>query len=85
MRSSHADGELARAADRAGRGAGLRLRGVHARWREVAGRLGHARAARASARGRAQRAQATFERDFWLEREEMIALALDGDKTPLRA
>ena len=69
-------------ADRARRSAGLRLCGVHGRGvgrgppgaRQVADRL----------LTRAAALKQSFERDFWLEPEGMIALALDADRRPCR-
>ena len=79
---SHADGTLAAAADRVVRGTGLCVRGLsHNRGgsrasgpREQAERLTERAAALKSA----------FSRDFWLERERTVALALDGNKRPCR-
>ncbi len=49
----------------------------------IAARLGHGEiAARLAARGAALKQ--SFERDFWLDDERMIALALDADKQPCR-
>ncbi|HZC45244.1 MAG TPA: amylo-alpha-1,6-glucosidase, partial [Candidatus Acidoferrum sp.] len=46
-------------------------------------RLGHGAVAD-RLRARASALKQSFERDFWLEREGMIALALDADKQPCR-
>jgi glycogen debranching enzyme len=49
----------------------------------VAARLGHREIAERLA-ARASALKRIFERDFWLDEEGMIALALDGDKRPCR-
>jgi glycogen debranching enzyme len=48
---------------------------------EVAGRL-NKHELRDHLREEARALKANFERDFWLKKEKMIALALDGDKRP---
>jgi glycogen debranching enzyme len=48
---------------------------------EVAGRL-NKQELREHLRGEAHALKANFQRDFWLAKEKMVALALDGDKRP---
>jgi glycogen debranching enzyme len=79
---SHADGTLARAPI-----ALCEVQGyVYAAYRsiaDIAARLGrHELAARLAERAAALKA--AFARDFWLERERTVALALDADKRPCR-
>ncbi|MGH7001482.1 MAG: amylo-alpha-1,6-glucosidase [Stellaceae bacterium] len=50
---------------------------------EVAGRLGHSDMADFLAT-RAEALKQAFSRDFWLDEERTVALALDGDKRPCR-
>jgi len=50
---------------------------------EVATRLGRDGVAD-RLRGRAEKLKAAFARDFWLEEEQTVALALDADKRPCR-
>lgn len=50
---------------------------------KVAERLGHQGSAD-RLRERASALKARFSRDFWLERERTVALALDADKKPCR-
>jgi glycogen debranching enzyme len=50
---------------------------------DVATRLGRGDVA-AGLRERAEKLKAAFARDFWLEKEQTVALALDADKRPCR-
>src|SRR5260370_3809981 len=50
---------------------------------DVAARLGRSEVA-AGLRERAEKLKAAFARDFWLEEEQTVALALDADKRPCR-
>ena len=80
----HADGTPGRGADRAVRGAGLRLRRAPRRrpsWPRALGKPGVRR--RASAR-RPSSCASAFEQAFWCEELGTYALALDGDKRPCR-
>jgi glycogen debranching enzyme len=79
---SHADGELAHPPIALAEVQGY-VYAAYTSIAEVAARLGH----RDLASGLTERAQSlkkSFSRDFWLERERMVALALDGEKRPCR-
>ena len=74
-----------RGADRAVRGAGLRLRARWQRGRGIAAALGRrGEAARARLRAGARRCATRFEEAFWCDELGTYALALDGDKRPCR-
>ena len=79
-----ADGRARPGADRPGRGAGLRLR--RPTW---PGPTSPARPATTpsptGAGPRPRRCAANFNRDFWLEDQGWLAMALDGDRKPLDA
>ena len=79
---SHANGELARPPIALAEVQGY-VYAAYTSIAEVAARLGR----RDFASGLTERAQSlkkSFSRDFWLERERTVALALDGDKRPCR-
>ena len=75
--------QLRRGPDRAGRGAGLRLRRLpgHGRSRPAARR---ARARATAGRRKAEQLRAAVEARFWMEELGTYAIALDGDGQPCR-
>jgi glycogen debranching enzyme len=79
---SHADGELAKAPIALAEVQGY-VYAAYSTISEVARRLGHAEVAERLAE-RAEALKKAFIRDFWLERERTIALALDADKKPCK-
>ena len=62
----HADGTLARRADRARRGAGLRVRRSHAAWRRSSSAWAKRDLAAAAARGGGAGCASSFNDDFWM-------------------
>ena len=79
---SHADGELARPPIALAEVQGY----VYAAYTSLAGvasRLGHGHIA-SKLSEKAASLKKAFSRDFWLERERTVALALDGEKRPCR-
>jgi glycogen debranching enzyme len=79
---SHADGSLARPPIALCEVQGY-VYAAYTTIAEVAARLNrNAEASRLA--DRAERLKANFSRDFWLDHEGMVALALDGDKKPCR-
>ncbi|HVA80725.1 MAG TPA: amylo-alpha-1,6-glucosidase, partial [Candidatus Binataceae bacterium] len=77
---SHSDGSLAKAPIALAEVQGY-VFAAYTRIAEVAGWLGHTEIAGKLAR-RAAALKSKFLREFWLERDGMLALALDGDKRP---
>jgi glycogen debranching enzyme len=79
---SHANGELARAPIALAEVQGY-VYAAYVSISDLAAQLGHADVASHLAE-RAAALRKAFSRDFWLEPERMVALALDGDKRPCR-
>ncbi|MGH7914853.1 MAG: amylo-alpha-1,6-glucosidase [Candidatus Binataceae bacterium] len=79
---SHADGELARPPIALAEVQGY-VYAAYTSMAEVAARLGR-RDQAIDLTGKAESLKKSFSRDFWLEPERMIALALDGEKRPCR-
>jgi len=79
---SHANGELARPPIALAEVQGY-VYAAYVALSDVAARLGH-RDISSRLSERAEKLKAAFVRDFWLDRERTVALALDGDKQPCR-
>jgi glycogen debranching enzyme len=79
---SHADGSLAKPPIALCEVQGY-VYAAYASMTDVAKRLGREDAA-TRLNGRAEALRSAFCRDFWLERERTVALALDADKSPCR-
>jgi glycogen debranching enzyme len=77
---SHADGTLAKPPIALAEVQGYAY-AAYSSLAELAGRL-NKHDMRDHLREEARMLKANFERDFWLEKEKMLALALDGDKRP---
>ncbi len=77
---SHADGRLAKAPIALAEVQGYAY-AAYCSLAEVAGRL-NKHDLRDHLREEARALKTNFERDFWLKKENMLALALDGDKRP---
>ena len=74
----HADGRIPDGPDRAGRGAGLRLRRLRGRWRSSRAGAASRGRARTGARGPSACARRSKQR-FWMEEHGFYGIALDGD------
>jgi glycogen debranching enzyme len=77
---SHADGTLAKPPIALAEVQGY-VYAAHCSLAEIAGRLNKLEL-RDHLREEARTLKVNFERDFWLKKEKMLALALDGDKRP---
>ena len=77
---SHADGTLAKPPIALAEVQGY-VYAAHSSLADIAGRL-NKQDMRDHLRQEARALKANFERDFWLKKEKMLALALDGDKRP---